>query len=300
MIEFRDIEILKAIVQQGGFRAAAEVTGVAQSAISNRIRHLESRLKVSIFEREGRGVRLTTIGRRLLEEAEILIAQRDRIISELTVDDMTGVVRFGVAETMGHTFLPQMLNRLKEPHPYLRFEISIETSLQMANDILKDDLDVAILLRDQAPSGCHMTPLPPVSLGWYARPGHFQLPSPAGIGDLSDLPIVTFSKTTLPHKRLVEMLAPVRTQAGIVHGSTSLATVMQLIALGFGVGTVPHIIAQASPHFGLQELAVSDDAKLPDLEYVICYVSERNDKIGRALTRFALETADQMILKIDQ
>jgi hypothetical protein len=75
---------------------------------------------------------------------------------------------------------------------------------------------------------------------------------------------------------------------------------MQLIALGFGVGTVPHIIAQASPHFGLKELNVSADAKLPDLEYVICYISERNDKIGRELTQFALETADRSILKIDQ
>nr|WP_319513294.1 LysR family transcriptional regulator [uncultured Cohaesibacter sp.] len=300
MIEFRDIEILRAVVQQGGFRAAAEMTGVAQSAISNRIRHLESRLKISIFEREGRGVRLTTIGRRLLEEAEILLAQRDRIVSELTVDDMTGVVRFGVAETMGHTFLPLMLNRLREDHPHLRFEISIETSFQMASDILNDDLDAAILLRDQAPSGCHMTPLPPVSQGWFANPEHFELPDPADINDLAELPIVTFSKTTLPHKRLIDMLAPARKQAGSVHGSTSLATVIQLIALGFGVGTVPHIIAQSSPHFGLLELNVAEDAKLPDLEYVICYVAERNDKIGRELTQAALETADQMILKIDQ
>ena len=80
MFGFRDIFIIQAIVQHGGFRAASDATGVAQSAISRRVRHLEDRMKITIFERDGRGVRLTAVGRRLLEEADTLITQRDRIL----------------------------------------------------------------------------------------------------------------------------------------------------------------------------------------------------------------------------
>ena len=289
MFGFRDIDIIRAIVRHGGFRAASDATGLAQSAISRRVRHLESRMGISIFERDGRGVRLTAAGRRLVEEAEILMAQRDRILGELTQGVMAGVVRLGVAETMTHTILPRLLTDLRARHPQLRFEISVDTSEQMAQMLSGDDLDVAILMRDQAPRGIHLTPLPPVTLGWFASPVHFSLPSPAGIDDLAAQPIVSFPKTTLPHRRVLDLLSPGRRQAVAVHGSASLATVLHLVGQGFGIGTIPHDIVRAWPHAGIEEIRTRPEARLPDLDFAICYMPERNDEIGRELTRAAIE-----------
>lgn len=292
MFGFRDIEIIRAIVRHGGFRAASEATGLAQSAISRRVRHLEDRMKTTIFERDGRGVRLTAVGRRLVEEAEILIAQRDRILSELTQDVMAGVVRLGVAETMTHIILPRMLTDLRARHPQLRFEISIDTSGQLNQMLSRDELDVAILMRDEAPNGINLAPLPPVTLGWFVAPAHFTLPSPAGIDDLAALPIVSFPKSTLPHRQVVNLLSPGRRRAAAVHGSASLATMLHLVAQGFGIGTIPHGIAAAWPHAGIREIRTTPEARLPDLDFVIGYMPERNEKIGREVTRAALEAAD--------
>ena len=289
MFGFRDIDIIRAIVRHGGFRAASDATGLAQSAISRRVRHLESRMRITIFERDGRGVRLTAPGRRLVEEAEILIAQRDRILDELTQGVMAGVVRLGVAETMTHTILPRLLTDLRARHPLLRFEISVDTSEQMAQMLTDDVLDVAILLRDQAPRGVHLSPLPPVTLGWFAAPAHFSLPHPAGIDDLAAQPIVSFPKSTLPHRRVLDLLSPGRRQAVAVHGSASLATVLHLVGQGFGIGTIPHDIVRAWPHVGIEEIPTRDDARLPDLDFAICFMPERNEDIGREVTRAALE-----------
>lgn len=291
MFGFRDIEIIRAIVRQGGFRAASDATGLAQSAISRRVRHLEDRMGVTLFERDGRGVRLTAAGRRLVEETEVLVAQRDRILGELTQGVIAGVVRLGVAETITHTVLPRMLTDLRGRHPLLRFEISVDTSEKMSQMLVDDELDVAILMRDQAPRGINLTPLPPVGLGWYAAPQHFTLPRPAGIDDLAALPIVSFPKTTLPHRRVVELLSPGRRQAATVHGSASLATVLHLVGQGFGVGTIPHDIVAAWPHAGIEEIEVLPEARLPDLDFAICYMPERNEKIGKEVTRAAVEAA---------
>lgn len=291
MFGFRDIDIIRAIVRHGGFRAASDATGIAQSAISRRVRHLESRMRITIFERDGRGVRLTAPGRRLVEEAEILIAQRDRILGELTQGVMAGVVRLGVAETMTHTILPRLLTDLHARHPLLRFEISVDTSEQMAQMLIEDVLDVAILLRDQAPRGAHLSPLPPVTLGWFAAPAHFSLPRPAGIDDLAAQPIVSFPKSTPPHRRVLDLLSPGRRQAVAVHGSASLATVLHLVGQGFGIGTIPHDIVRAWPHVGIEEIPTRADARLPDLDFAICFMPERNEEIGREVTRAALETA---------
>ncbi len=289
MFGFRDIEIIRAVVRHGGFRAASDATGLAQSAISRRVRHLEDRMGISIFERDGRGVRLTATGRRLCDEAESLVAQRDRILSELTQGVMAGVVRLGVAETMTHTILPRMLTTLRNRHPMLRFEISVDTSDQMGAALTDDLLDVVIMMRDQAPRGISLTPVPPVSLGWFVSPKHFTLPSPAGIDDLAALPIVSFPKTTSPHRQVLELLTPGRRQPATVHGSASLATMLHLVEQGFGIGTIPHSIVAAWPHAQLHEIEVRPEAKLPDLEFVICYDPERNEEIGRAVTLAAVE-----------
>ena len=291
MFGFRDLAIIRAIARHGGFRAASDSLGLAQSAISRRVRHLEDRMGMTIFQRDGRGVRLPAAGRRLVEESEILIAQRDRILGELTQGLMAGVVRLGVAETMTHTVLPRMLTDLRARHPQLRFEISVDTSEQMAQMLVADGLDVAIMMRDQAPRGINLTPLPPVTLGWFVAPAHFDLPRPAGIDDLAALPIVSFPKTTLPHRRVADLLSPGRRQAAAIHGSASLATVLHLVGQGFGIGTIPHDIVDAWPHAGLEEIAVRPEARLPDLDFAICYMPERNEEIGRAVTRAALDAA---------
>ncbi|MAQ46449.1 MAG: LysR family transcriptional regulator [Confluentimicrobium sp.] len=289
MFGFKDIEIIRSVVRHGGFRAASDATGLAQSAISRRIRHLEDRMGITIFERDGRGVRLTATGRRLCDEGEVLIAQRDRILGELIHGVMAGVVRLGVAETMTHTILPRMLTTLRSRHPMLRFEISVDTSDQMEQALRDDALDVVILLRDQAPRRIALTPLPPVSMGWFVSPAHFTLPSPAGLDDLVSLPIVSFPKTTIPHRRVLDLLSPGRRRPATVHGSASLATMLHLVEQGFGIGTIPHSIVAAWPHAKLREIEVTPDAQLRPLEFVICYDPERNEEIGREVTRAAVE-----------
>ncbi|MCA0942579.1 LysR family transcriptional regulator [Salipiger pacificus] len=289
MFGFKDIEIIRSVVRYGGFRAASDATGLAQSAISRRIRHLEDRMGITIFERDGRGVRLSAAGRRLCDEAEVLIAQRDRILEELTQGVMAGVVRLGVAETMTHTILPRMLTTLRSRHPMLRFEISVDTSDQMGQALKEDSLDVAILLRDQAPRGIALTPLPPESMGWFVSPEHFTLPSPAAIDDLVALPIVSFPKTTIPHRQVLDLLTSGRRRPATVHGSASLATVLHLVQQGFGIGTIPHSIVAAWPQTCLREIETLPEATLRPLEFAICYDPERNEEIGRAVTRAAVQ-----------
>lgn len=104
---------------------------------------------------------------------------------------------------------------------------------------------------------------------------------------------MSFPKATLPHRRVVDLLSPARKQAAAIHGSASLATVLHLVSQGFGIGTIPSDIVAAWPHAGLKEINVQPRAMLPDLEFAICYMPERNEKIGREVTRAALQAANE-------
>ncbi|WP_163264786.1 LysR family transcriptional regulator [Chelativorans alearense] len=296
MFGFRDVEIVHAVVRAGGFRAAAQRLGLAQSAISARIAALEKRLGVRLFDRVGRQVRLSPAGRRFLEEADRLVHSRDRIVQEITqTSGLNGTVRIGVAETIVHTILTAMLKRLRREHAHVRFELSVDTSEQLANKLVEDEIDVAILLRDLQPRDVVAAPLRPIALGWYASD---RLPRPAApltLAELAAHPIVTFPKGTPPYKQVERLFTGSVGDAPILHGSASLSTVLHLVADQFGIGVLPCRMATshqlgAADH--IQQLEVEPCAAPEDLNFVVAYFPERNREAGRIISEAALE-ADQ-------
>lgn len=289
MFEFRDIEILQDIVKAGGFRAAAQKYGLSQSAISSRVSALEKRLGLLLFDRSNRQVRLTASGRRFLEEAQRLLRARERIWQELTHSgELSGTVRIGVAETIVHTILTDTLNKLKNDFPMVRFELSVDTSIQLAAALADDQLDVVILLRESVPQGAAAVSLKPVRLGWYC-PAAMPLPGhPLSLAELAEYAIVTFPKGTLPFREIESMFSAPDIAFPSLHGSASLSTVKHLIGGGFGIGVLPVSMAQSESGPGqIMPIPVQDEAQLTDLHFVVSYFPERNREIGDAVVSTA-------------
>ncbi|WP_097458818.1 LysR family transcriptional regulator [Mangrovitalea sediminis] len=289
MFEFRDIEILQDIVRAGGFRAAAQNFGLSQSAISSRVAALEKRLGVQLFDRSNRQVRLTASGLRFLEEAQRLLRARDRIWQEMThAGELSGTVRIGVAETIVHTILTDTLNRLKDDYPMVRFELSVDTSVQLADALADDRLDVAILLRESVPQGAAAASLKPVRLGWYG-PENMSLPDhPLSLAELARNAIVTFPKGTLPFREIESIFSAPDIAFPSLHGSASLSTVKHLVSGGFGIGVLPALMAESDVDADpIRRIPVLDEAHLTDLHFVVSYFPERNREIGEAVVNTA-------------
>ena len=293
MFGFRDIEILQAIAQAGGFRAAAARSGMSQSAMSTRVAALERRLGVRLFERLGRGVRLSTAGRRLLEESARLIAARDRVVRELAGGEgLRGTVRIGVAETIVHTLLAALLARLREAHPAVRFELTVDTSAALARGLREDGIDVAILLEDAVPGGAEREALAPVAVEWYAGSGRSPEREPFSLEALSRESIVTYSKGTTPYERIERLFAGAGAPP-LLHGSASLSTVRHLIASGFGIGILPRRMVESLPDEGdVRLLPVCAAARPEPLRFVVAWLASEGDPTGPIVARAAL-AADQ-------
>lgn len=72
-IEIRDLQVLLAVAERGSFRRAAEHLRLGQSAVSRRIRSLEDKIGVSLFERRSIGSRLTDAGQRFSKRARSIL-----------------------------------------------------------------------------------------------------------------------------------------------------------------------------------------------------------------------------------
>ncbi|WP_417829628.1 LysR family transcriptional regulator [Thalassospira sp.] len=285
MFEFKDIDILQDIIKAGGFRAAAQKYNLSQSAISARVSALEKKLGIKLFDRSNRQVRLTAAGLRFVEEAQRLSRARDRIWQELThPGELSGTVRIGVAETIVHTLLTDMLNKLKDDFPKVRFELSVDTSGQLSKTLEDDEIDVAIMLRESVPQGAVAAPLKPVELGWYCAETMELGEAPLSLSDLAGHAIVTFPKGTPPFREVESIFAAPDISQPTLHGSASLSTVQHLVAGGFGIGVLPSLMVKnAVWDEHVKPIPVCEEATLTALHFVIAYYPERNRVIGAAV-----------------
>lgn len=129
MLDFRSLETFLWVANLRSFRGAAERLHTTQPAVSMRIAQLEDDLGVKLLERDRRAVSLTEKGQLLLRHAERLIRQRSSLIEAVgDSSTMSGVVRLGVSETIVHTWLPRLIERVNATYPNLEIEIEVDIS----------------------------------------------------------------------------------------------------------------------------------------------------------------------------
>lgn len=291
MFGLRDAEIVREIVRAGGFRAAGQRLGLAQSAISSRIGALERRLGVALFERQGRGVRLTPVGRRFLEHADRLIEARDRIVDELSARDrLAGTLRIGVAESVVHTWLPDLLTRLRDALPRMRFELSVDTSPELQRKLRGDEIDFAVMMSQLVPEAAIASQVGRIRVCWVAAP-ELALPTgPLSLAELAAHSIVTFPKDTPPYREVERLFADPHVPVPLLHGCASLSTIAHLARAGFGIGVLPRRMAQQELREGrLRELDVVAQARLRDLDFSLVHMRGRNEALAPLVLQAAAE-----------
>jgi len=79
MLSLDAIKVIDAIARNGSFSAAAAALGKVPSALTYTVRQLESELDVLLFDRRGRGARLTPAGRELLHQGRQLLLASEQI-----------------------------------------------------------------------------------------------------------------------------------------------------------------------------------------------------------------------------
>jgi len=141
------LEAFHAVVKHGGFQRASDSLHVSQSAVSMRIKELETQLGIKLFVRMGRRDRLTDAGRIVDEHATRLLI----VLRELheSIDDLKGVrrgqLRCGAATTIAVHLLPSVLVEFKKHFPNIDLRLSVGRTAETERRILTDELDVGVV-----------------------------------------------------------------------------------------------------------------------------------------------------------
>lgn len=128
----------EAAARLGGFAPAAEELCVTPSAVSHRIRQLESRLGLALFERTPAGVRLTTGGRLYLEQVRLAFETLARAGGPAAARER---LRVSVPPTFARQLLMPRLPDFLQHHPDIQLEVHLSIPLQ---DVTAETADVEV------------------------------------------------------------------------------------------------------------------------------------------------------------
>jgi DNA-binding transcriptional LysR family regulator len=147
MFQLAQLTCFIAAAEEAHFGRAAARLNMAQPTLSRQIQALEQALKVTLFERVNRSVKLTASGRIFLPEAKRIVglAESATNLARRALRGEYGTIRVGFTATAGYSLLPPILNRMTADLPELSISLKEGTTTEQKAALLADELDVAIL-----------------------------------------------------------------------------------------------------------------------------------------------------------
>jgi LysR family hydrogen peroxide-inducible transcriptional activator len=251
MITLRQLRYLSALAKHGHFGRAAEACAVTQPALSMQIRDLERTLGVAVVERRPGDVMLTDVGREIARRAEdVLTASRDLVdFARHRGGLLTGRLTLGVIPSLAPYLLPRILPLLQTRFPELRLELRETQTRQLVEDVKSGALDAAMLaLPIGEPDIDTIVLFEDLFLLAVPSddPRHETTRVAAEDIDQSRL-ILLEDGHCLRDQALAFCATAARSRAtgtaGTAFGASSLTTVMQMVAGGYGVTLIPQIAA---------------------------------------------------------
>ena len=251
MITLRQLRYLSALAKHGHFGRAAEACAVTQPALSMQIRDLERTLGVAVVERRPGDVMLTDVGREIARRGDdILSASRDLVdFARHRSGLLTGRLTLGVIPSLAPYLLPRILPTLQSRFPDLRLELRETQTRQLVEDIKSGALDAAMLALPLGEPDIDTIALFE-DLFLLAVPADD--PRPASVcvaaSDIDQSRLILLEDGHCLRDQALAFCASASRgrnggAGGTAFGASSLTTVMQMVAGGYGVTLIPQIAA---------------------------------------------------------
>lgn len=288
-MNLRFIEAFVWVARLRSFTGAAEKLYTTQAAISSRIATLENDFGVKLFERDNRTVTLTPSGEELLTYAEQLLGISARML-EAVSDRATygGFIAIGVIEAVVHTWLPELLGRLRQQFPKVRVEIHSYITADLHEELLNGNIDLALAVEALANPAIQNDPICAFEMAWIMAPNAKGNPPLSDVELLDRLPILTFLRDSLVYRDVAAKLGPYGVAR--INPISSIAAMVSLVRAGYGLATIPR--AAIAPALDSGELiALEGVPALAPLPVIASRRRQSESPLASAVVHLAVEAA---------
>jgi DNA-binding transcriptional LysR family regulator len=235
-----ELEVVLALVRGRTLAGAGDRLGIDASTVFRSLQRIERGLGRSLFDRTRSGYAAAEIALQLAEHAERMEAALEaaRSAVETSPTQISGMVRITTTDTVLHGLVAPALRGLQSAHPLLSYEL--HTGNELAS-LTRRDADIAVRATKRPPQHLVGKQIGPIRVAIYlakpqskrkladVEPGKLDWIAPDDA--LPDHPSVVWRKRHYP-------------KAVPRYKVNSILSVLELVALGLGVGIAPLFLAE--------------------------------------------------------
>jgi LysR family hydrogen peroxide-inducible transcriptional activator len=247
VITLRHLRYLDALARHRHFGRAAAACAVTQPALSMQIRDLEAQLGVELVERGSGEVTLTEVGQEVVRRGESVLAGANDLVeyARHRGRPLTGRLRLGVIPTLAPYVLPGILPLLQHRYPELRVELRETQTRLLLDELGRRALDVVMLALPVGDAEVETMRLfdDPFVLAVPAREAQV---ARGRVDPLTIDPgrLILLEEGHCLRDQALGFCGSLRRDAPMSLGAAGLATVMQMVANGYGVTLLPQIASE--------------------------------------------------------
>ncbi len=168
----RQLEVFLAVAQHESVSRAADGLSMSQSAVSGALADLERQFDIQLFERLGKRLQLSELGRSVRARAEALQQQALELENELSSHDAVGQLRVGATLSIGnHLMVPEIARFMRE-HPSARVTLDVANTVEIARKVLNFEIDIGLVEGELQEPELQVTRWRPDELVVFCAPDH--------------------------------------------------------------------------------------------------------------------------------
>ncbi len=297
-MDLGQIEAFVQVSARNSFSRAAEALQLTQPSITARIQSLEREVGEELFERGGRGVRLTDAGLAFLPHAERILqtlVEGREAIDEVR-DVQLGSLHLGSALTICTYVLPRILHAFRSQYQGVDVSIRTGRSEQVLAMLQADEVQVG-LVRSLSHPEVETVHLYDDEIVLAVNPEHpFAASGAATVEEAAAEPIILFDRGS----SYFGLIHGFFRQAGVVPNVAmeldSLEATKRMVEEGLGIALVPLVtIVRELENGALVRIGVVD---VPPLQRPISLIYKRHRKRPRAVQAFIDSLAEMYALSL--
>jgi LysR family transcriptional regulator, hydrogen peroxide-inducible genes activator len=244
VITLRQLRYFAALARHRHFGRAAEACAVTQPALSMQIRDLEKELGIALVERRPNEVALTDLGVEVVRRADrVLVATRDLVdFAQHRGRVLSGHLRLGIIPSLAPYVLPKILPVLQRRFPELRIELRETQTKILVDELSRGALDAVMLALPVTEPDIETIRLFDDAF-LLAVPAADPRSESARVTprDIDQSRLILLEEGHCLRDQALAYCASAHRGAALGLGATSLATVMQMVANGYGITLVPKV-----------------------------------------------------------
>ena len=241
-MDLRQLEMFRAVAEQGTFTKAAGRLHVSQSAVSRQVQLLEKELGGSLLRRSAKGVTLTEAGELLLRMTHRVEHDVEEALAEISQTHalQRGMLHLGGGMTVCLYILPRLLKRFRRLYSGVDLQVTTGSSEKILERVRAHEVDLGLLTLPIVAKDLEVVPVMKEEMVVVTAPGHpLSRERTVDAKSLGRFPLVLYEAGSNTRKVLDQFFLEEEVSAEVAMETENVEIIKAMVAINLGVTIVP-------------------------------------------------------------